>query len=374
MATNPKLTILGGGVIGLSIAFELRRRGHAVTVLEQGRCGGQASGAAAGMLAPYSENGEQADPFFLLCLQSLRLFADWQRAVKEASGEDFEYSESGSLYVIYHEADVLAMRSRKMWQDSYGARSELLDAGALRRLEPRIAPEAIGALHYPGEAHVYSPGYVKALETACRKTGVDIREGLGPVAVERWQDGIEVRAEATGETFRSDRLIVANGAWAGLLASTFGVEIPVYPIRGQICAYETPDMPVRHMIFCSQGYVVGKRNGTLVCGASEDVAGFDTSVTRKGIARLTSWNGKLLPFLNDMRPFHEWAGLRPASQDGFPMIGPLPGTDSVWLAAGHYRNGILLSPVTARVVADGIEGRATPGLALDAFAPERFGT
>lgn len=364
--------VLGGGVIGLSCAFELKNRGFAVTVLEQGKCGGQASGAAAGMLAPYSENVEQPDPFFRLCLQSLRLYPDWQLAVKEASGLDFEYSATGSLYVMYHEADVLAMKSRKLWQDEHGAGSELLNSADLRKLEPLVAPEAIGALRYPGESHVYAPGYVKALEEACRRIGVAIRDGLGRIDIVKWHDGAEVRSESADQSYRGDTLLVANGAWAGLMESIFGMTIPVYPIRGQICAYETPDLPVRHMVFCSQGYVVGKRNGTLVCGASEDIAGFETSVTRRGIARLESWNGKLFPFLGSMRPFHEWAGLRPATQDGFPLLGMLGRSNSVMFAAGHYRNGILLSPVTAHVIADLLEGRGTGGLPLDLFHPERF--
>jgi len=364
--------VLGGGVIGLSCAFELRRRGFSVTVLEQGRCGGQASGAAAGMLAPYSENTEQPDPFFKLCLQSLKLYPDWQQAVKDVSGLDFEYSATGSLYVHYHEADVFAMRSRQSWQDDYGAASELLDGRQLRELEPHIAPEAAGALYYPGESHVYAPGYVKALEEACRKLGVEIRDGLGEVRVTRWSGGAEVCCPSSGRTFRSDKLVVASGAWAGLMEAALDMRIPVYPIRGQICAYETPDMPVRHMVFCSQGYVVGKRNGSLVCGASEDIAGFETSVTSKGIDRLKSWNGKLFPFLGGMRPFHEWAGLRPATHDGFPLLGAARRSDSLLFAAGHYRNGILLSPVTAHVIADLMEGLETAGLPLGAFAPERF--
>lgn len=366
------ILVFGGGVIGLSCAFELKRRGFAVTVLERGTCGGQASGAAAGMLAPYSENTEQPDPFFRLCLQSLRLYPDWQLAVKEASGQDFEYSATGSLYVMYHEADVLAMKSRKLWQDKHGARSEMLGAAELRGLEPHMAQEAIGALRYPGESHVYAPGYVKALEEACRRIGVVIRDGLERLTIARWRDGAEVRADATNESFRGDTLVVANGAWSGLMEPVFGMTIPVYPIRGQICAYETPDMPVRHMVFCSQGYVVGKRGGTLVCGASEDIAGFETSVTRRGIARLEHWNRKLFPFLGRLRPFHEWAGLRPATQDGFPLLGKLAASDSVLFATGHYRNGILLSPVTAHIIADLLEGREPDGLPLAPFAPERF--
>lgn len=369
------ILVLGGGVIGLSCAFELKRRGFDVTVLERGKCGGQASGAAAGMLAPYSENTEEPDPFFQLCLQSLKLYPDWQAAVKEASGIDFEYAETGSLYVIYHEADVLALQSRKQWQDAHGADSELLTAEQLRRLEPAIASQAIGALHVPGESHVYAPDYVKALEAACRRIGVAIRDSLGELEPIRWRNGAEVRSIASDTIFRGDLLIAANGAWAGLLSDQLAMPLPVYPIRGQICAYETPEQPIRHMVFCSQGYVVGKRNGTLVCGASEDIAGFETSVTRKGIERLENWNRKLFPFLADRRPFHEWAGLRPASQDGFPLLGRAIEGDSLLFAAGHYRNGILLSPVTAHIIADLLQGRGATAasLPLQAFAPDRFG-
>ena len=370
---SSSILVLGGGIIGLSCAFELRRRGFRVTVLEIGKCGGQASGAAAGMLAPFSENTEEPDPFFRLCLESLRLYPDWQRDIKEIAGPgfDFEYTNSGSLYVFYHEADILAMETRMQWQNEYGAAAELLDANGLSKLEPKISPKAAGALYYPRESHVYAPGYVKALEQACRLTGVVIRDGLERVSVSALEGGAAVTA-ASGERIAGDLLVVCSGAWTGLMEETFGLPIPIYPIRGQICAYETPDMPVNHMVFCSQGYVVTKRNGTLVCGASEDVAGFDTSVTRRGIARLQSWNGKLFPFLAGMQPFHEWAGLRPATNDGFPLIGALKRSPSVIFASGHYRNGILLSPVTAQLVANLIEQRGTGDIPMAAFDPERF--
>ncbi|WP_010278328.1 glycine oxidase ThiO [Paenibacillus senegalensis] len=365
-----QVIVLGGGVIGLAVAFELAGRGHEVTVLEANRCGGQASGAAAGMLAPYSENGEGPDDFFHLCRSSLALYPRWQHEVKLASGCTFEYTESGSLYVGYHEADELAMAERMAWQNEWGAEVSILSGQELREREPRIHPEARSALYCPVESHLYAPDYVVALEEGCRQRGVRIIDELGMLRVESWQNELVVSAGA-GQRFEADRLVISTGAWSGQYAEAFGLNLPVYPIRGQICAYEQPTRAVHHMVFSSQGYVVAKDNGTLVSGASEDVAGFDTSVTEKGIERLIRWNKRLFPYLEDVQPFHRWAGLRPATQDGYPLIGKLKGARQVIWATGHYRNGILLSPVTAKLVADLIDESVEEDM-LKAFAPERF--
>lgn len=365
-----QVIVMGGGIIGLSCALELQRRGHQPMVLETKRCGGQASGAAAGMLAPYSENVEGPDSFFRLCLESLQLYPEWQRAVREISGESFEYTESGSLYVAYHEADLLALEGRLLWQRQYGSTGMIVEGDALYRMEPLLTGEARAALYTPEESHIYAPHYVRALEAACRRLGVQIYEELEQLEIVEWQSEIIVRA-ADGRFFEGDQLLVCSGAWAQHLTDTFHLNIPVYPIRGQICAYEAEARPVSHMVFCNQGYLVGKGNGTLVCGASEDVAGYDTTVTEKGISRLLNWNKQLFPFLAEQTPFHSWAGLRPATQDGFPLIGPVPGTERVVLAVGHYRNGILLSPATALLAANYISDKQL-SVFEDAFLPNRF--
>ncbi|MFC5704114.1 glycine oxidase ThiO [Cohnella faecalis] len=365
------IVVMGGGVVGLSCAFELQRRGHQVTVLEINRCGGQASGAAAGMLAPYSENVEGPDAFFQLCLESLRLYPEWQQNVKQASGQTFEYTNSGSLYIAYHEADLLALEGRLLWQGQYGSSGKIIEGDALFRLEPNLSRNVRAALHTPEESHVYAPHYVRALEQACRLMGVTIHENLDKLTIVEWQR--EILIQSTDQRmFSGDQLVVCSGAWAQELSDTFGIRIPVYPIRGQICAYEVDEKPVHHMVFGNQGYLVAKENSTLVCGASEDVAGFDTSVTDKGIERLRKWNKQAFPFLEDRTPFHRWAGLRPSTQDGLPLIGALSGSSRVVFAVGHYRNGILLSPATAMLAADCIEGKNTAAY-NQAFSPERFG-
>ncbi|RXZ84827.1 glycine oxidase ThiO [Paenibacillaceae bacterium] len=366
------IVVMGGGVVGLSCAFELQRRGHQVTVLEINSCGGQASGAAAGMLAPYSENMEGADPFFGLCLQSLQRYPAWQAAVKDASGQQFEYTESGSLYIAYHDADLLALEGRLRWQRQFGSSGVVLEGDELFRLEPGLSRDVRAALYTPEESHLYAPHYVKALEEGCRRIGVQIYEQLEQLAIEEFAGEVLIAAQ-DGRRFNGDKLLVCSGAWAAELEAAFGIRIPVYPIRGQICAYHTAGMTaVNHMVFSSQGYLVQKENGTLVCGASEDIAGFDTSVTERGIDRLRRWNKRVFPFLTEVEPFHRWAGLRPSTQDGLPLIGALPNANRVVFAAGHYRNGILLSPATAELAACYIEGRE-PAAFTQAFDPARFG-
>jgi len=365
------IIVMGGGVIGLSCALELRQRGYEVILLEKQGCGGQASGAAAGMLAPYSENVEGPDGFFQFCLKSLQLFPKWQEEVKRISGMSFEYSSSGSLYAVFHAADLLALEGRLAWQKQFGSTGRIIAGDELWQMEPLLSREVKAALYTPEESHVYAPDYVRALEQACRMIGVHIHDHLEQVEIVEWQQGVRLKA-ADGQVFNSDRLVICSGAWAAQQSEQLEVSFPVYPIRGQICAYDGVEHPVKHMVFSSQGYLVGKENGALVCGASEDIAGFNTSVTERGIQRLQNWSKRLFPKLQQMQPYHRWAGLRPSTQDGFPLIGKLyEKMDSVIMAVGHYRNGILLSPATAKLVADTVEGREIDAF-NQAFVPHRF--
>ncbi|MCE7794116.1 glycine oxidase ThiO [Salipaludibacillus sp. CUR1] len=366
-----KILILGGGVIGLATAFSLSRRNYDVTVLEKNQCGGQASGAAAGMLAPFSEISEDPDPFFLFCLDSLRMFKKWQQDVKETSGMDFEYTESGSIHAVYHESDTLPLESRIAWQKKFGSQAEIIEGAQLTSLEPNLSDEVIAGIYSDEESHVFAPDYVKALKAACEKNGVSIVDNLKKVRIKKWASAPVLEAES-GRTFTGDTLVVCSGAWSGELEAVFNIRIPVYPIRGQICAYDRGAETVNHIITTSQGYLVPKSNGTLINGASEDIAGFNTEVTDKGISRLVNWNSRILPFLKEKSPFHTWAGLRPATQDGFPLIGPLKDHPHIIFAAGHYRNGILLSPVTGEAVADYISGKQIDDHYRTAFQPERF--
>ena len=369
---SQNIIIMGGGIVGLSCAYELRTRGFDVTVLEARRCGGQASGAAAGMLAPFSENIEGPDAFFKLCQNSLLLYPEWQEQIRSRSGVQFECANTGSLYIAYHAADLLSLEGRRLWQRQHGSTGEIVSGAELFRMEPTLSRDVFAALYTPEESHIYAPDFIRALEQACRISGVHIEEEIGSAELVEWDRHVAVSV-ADGTVYYGDRLVASTGAWAGELTDQLGIPFPVYPIRGQICAYIAKMQPrVNHMVFFNQGYLVAKANGTIVCGASEDVAGYDTSVTERGIERLRNWNKKVFPFLERQLPFHSWAGLRPATQDGYPLIGPLEGAERILMASGHYRNGILLSPVTAKLIADFIENRSVPSEVRGMFSPSRF--
>ncbi|MFF2888424.1 glycine oxidase ThiO [Paenibacillus sp. NPDC057967] len=363
--------MLGGGIIGLSCAMEAALRGYEVSVVESGTFGGQASGAAAGMLAPYSENTDQPDAFFRLCLQSLNLYEPWIKKVEELSGMTTDWIRSGSLNVYRHEADLLPLQSRIRWHNAWGAKAELVEGEALRNLEPGLSHDIAAALYCPEESHIYAPSLVAALETACRKLGVKLWDQAGELTELAFHEsGVTVGLTGLPQ-ISADRIVICTGAWSGALARWLDISIPIHPIRGQICSYESVPDDLRHMIFSSQAYWVNKPVGRIVCGASEDVAGFNSSVTDRGIQRLIRASERWLPRLADKETAHRWAGLRPATMDGMPLIGSVEGKPSAIMAAGHYRNGILLSPVTAMLACDLLDGRGDTSL-IAPFSPNRF--
>ena len=223
----------------------------------------------------------------------------------------------------------------------------------------------------PEEGHVYAPALVEALESRLPPPGRRHHRGGRPDRPAEPGCGRGRGRDGAGRNVHGDVLVVCTGAWTGLFERELGMPLPVHPIRGQICAYAMPAGLIRHIVVSPQAYWTAKNNGTLVCGASEDVAGFDASVTERGIARLVRWGPKVFPILKDLEPVHRWAGLRPGTLDGRPLIGRLGHAPRVVIAAGHYRNGILLAPATGAAVAALLTGEAPP-VPLDAFDPLRF--
>lgn len=372
-----KLLVLGGGIVGLSCAYEALKQGWQVTVVDCGELGGQASGAAAGMLAPYYENGDTPDAFFRLCLNSLARYPAWTAEVEADSGMRAGFVRSGSVHVAMREADRLSLFGRMAWQTAAGANMEWLDEAALRRAEPSLAPGLAGALYCSDEAHVQAPLLVRALALACERRGARLLPHAGAMtAVEGGIAGcISVQFEEYGR-IDADAACCCLGAWSGRLSDWLGLRIPVHPIRGQICAYVPAPAALRHLVFGPRSYWASKPDGSLVCGASEDESGFDRTVTAGGIGRLVRAGERMLPALSGAVPARSWAGLRPATLDGRPLIGPVPGRPAVFMAAGHHRNGILLSPATAAACGEWLAagGGAFSDANWQAFRPSRFGS
>jgi len=365
MTRVPDAVVVGGGVIGAAVAFSLARAGLAVSLLERAGLAGQASSAAAGMLAPFSE-GHGAGPLRRAGLASLALFPALVAELRDASGIDPELVRSGCLRVPADDAEADALRGREDAAHDVA----WLDAGDLARLAPGLAPalRERGALFCAREAHVRSPLLTQAFAGAAAARGARIETGVAARGLLR--DGARVCGVATSAGERPAGLVVlCPGSFAAECAAWIGpgARLPVEPVRGQIVALEAPGP--RSIVWGRDAYLVPKRDGSLVVGATVERVGFDSRTTAGGVAALLAAARALLPALEEARFLGASAGLRPDTPDHLPLVGPWPGVPGLVVATGHYRNGVLLAPLTGQLVADGALGK---GWGEAAFDPARF--
>ncbi|HAN97092.1 MAG TPA: glycine oxidase ThiO [Planctomycetaceae bacterium] len=366
------LIVIGGGVVGLSIAWEGARRGLKVRVLESGELGRAASWAGAGLLPPPPGPGA-IHPLDALGRRAAELHPSWARELTAATGIDTGFRRCGGLYLadLPGEAASLAAIERT-WLDE-GWRIEPLSPDAVRRRHPEIAAAAGGAdirraLFAPEESQLRNPRHLKALAEACRRAGVELHERA---PVERLEaDDVQATAIVDGERQRAARICVAAGAWSKRLAEPLGLKVEVMPIRGQMLLYRFPEPPLRTIVNVGPRYLVPRDDGHLLVGSTEEEAGFDASTTAEGLAGLERFARRWLARLDDRPPIASWAGLRPGSVDGQPYVGPAPGLDRIWLATGHFRSGLTLSPATAELVIDLMTGTA-PQVDPGPFLPRR---
>jgi glycine oxidase len=346
------VAIVGGGVIGLAVAWRLAGAGVSVVVLERGQVGGQASGAAAGMLAPLAE-AKEPGPLIELGVASLARYPEWVAALREETGLDPELTGPGLLRVARDEKEAFALRMSLSWKRRFGIPLEWLEREATLRLEPALSSTVSGALLSVREKHVEPRRLVRALALAAARRGVRIVEGT-PVSGFVTEGARVTAVETPAGQYPCGQLLIAGGAWTEGIGRQLGARLPVFPVRGQIVALAALPSPVRHTIFSQAGYLVPKADGRLAIGSTEEHAGFDARPTAGGMARLLNMARTLVPATADL-PFESaWAGLRPATADHRPILGPLRGWENAFVAAGHFRNGILLAPITGEMMAAGI--------------------
>jgi len=368
------VVVVGAGVVGAAIAYECAARGARVALLDRGEPGCQASGAAAGMLAPCSE-ADEAGAFLDLAQRSLGLWPDLARRVQADGGGDPELVLDGLLRVALDAEAAEDVQNRLRWQQRAGiAEGRWVDAAEARALEPALSPDLAGAAWYPGEGHVHSPHAVAALVQAARHRGAEVRSGAAVAGPSTGNDGVRL---AGGEEIAAEHVVLAAGSWLGALGAAFGAAIPVHPVHGQLVALRgLPRLPRRVLFAGRHGYVVAKRDGTLLAGATEARRDFDTTPSDEATAALRARAERLLPAAREATQVRAWAGLRPATPDRLPLLGALArasrGSTTVHVAGGHYRNGVLLAPATAQGMAGMVlDGAAPPG--WEAFDPGRFG-
>jgi len=358
--------VIGGGVIGAAVAWRLARAGAAVALVERDEIGAHASGAAAGMLAPISESlGDGA--IFSLGQESLaRLEAELDE-LRELSGVDPELVRSGVLRVAASDEED-ALRARAQSLAASGC--SWVDARELEKREPVLAAGLAGALFSAREAHVDGRQLARAYAGAAERRGASIARGVEVHGLLR--EGARVAGARTSQgDWRAHDVVLCTGAWARSASDWLGTDVPVAPVKGQMLALE-PVAPRGGPILWSRDvYLVPRRDGELRVGATVERAGFDARPTAAGVAQLVGGACALVPALRDAALARVWAGLRPGTPDDLPLVGSAPGAPGAWLAAGHYRNGILLAALTGAALASEIlEGARLPG--LDAFDPARF--
>lgn len=371
-----EVAIIGGGVIGLAVARALAGRGlRDVLVIERGEAGAEASFAAAGMLAPQAE-ADHADEFFELCRQSRDLYPDFAAQLWEETGIDIQLENTGTLYLGFTEEDVKELERRHSWQSSSGLAVALLSTAEAIELEPSISDRVRMALRFPLDGQVENRLLVKALVRANEKLGVRFVSDTSANSI-RVANGRIKGVETSRGFVATGNVVVAAGAWTSLLKSSEQSvdsalpNLSIEPVRGQMLCFEASLNVCRHVIYSPRGYLVPRSDGRVLAGSTTEHVGFNKGNTLEGINLIHAAAREISPVIASLGMKESWSGLRPKARGGLPVLGAYAEIEGLFYATGHYRNGILLAPITGELVAAAVLG-GTGSTSRSAFAPDRF--
>lgn len=369
----PDVLIIGAGIIGCSVAYYLTLSGHRVLVVDRDQLAAGASHVAPGMLAPQVE-AHYDDAFFAMSLAGRALHAPLAAALAESVGLDVECRFTGVLRVAADEAERAELRRRLLWQQRRGLRVEWLEPAELGEREPLLAGasgrQLTGGLWFPDEGQVRAPRLVEALARASALRGARFREGITVTGLAI--DGTRATGALTsGNHLPAGSVVLTAGVGSASVARSTGIELPVRPVKGQVIHLHALDRVPAQILWSGHCYLVPRANGEVVLGATEEDGNDDPRPTLAGVGRLASEALELVPTLGGLRVIGVQGGLRPAAPDRFPIIGRVPTLDNLWVATAHFRGGILLGPLTGKVVAEGLDGTPVPR-ELAAFGVDRF--
>jgi glycine oxidase len=361
------VVIIGAGVIGGSIAFELAKEHLRVGLLDRQPPGREASWAAGGMLACGAEMMGTVG-LVALVRTSLALYPEFVRAVEEVSGRGTGYRAEGTLILFFppeaeRRAAELVEEQHRLELDA-----EKLPGSEARALEPAVSPQAEVAVRLPQEAAVDNRALVEAVLAAGEKKGVELRAGVAVTGIVT-ENGRATGVEAGAERIAAGQVVVAAGCYSGLIPLVARYA-PTRPVRGQMAALIAPAVRLRRTVRSELGYLVPRTNGRIVAGSTLEDVGYEKGLTAGGLSRVLTGAVKMVPALAEAAVVETWSGLRPDTPDHLPVLGP---TDIAGLsiATGHFKDGILLAPVTARLAREWITGRPA-SIRLDEFSPLRF--
>ncbi|MDE2769372.1 MAG: glycine oxidase ThiO [Chloroflexota bacterium] len=355
------VAVVGGGIVGLACAWELRQRGLRVTLIERGRPGRESTWAAAGVIAAH-HYGAGPGPLFDLGRRSLAAYPEF---LKNVGADEVDWCSDGMLAVARTADEASELTARVSWLTEAGYEAELLTPWELRALEPLCTGRLETAALFPADGSLDPRLLAADLESAVRSVGVEVRTEAKATSIET--DGSRVTGVGlVDEIVATPAVVLAAGAWCAGLAP--GFRLPIRPCKGQMCAVRA-EGPRRSVNF-PEGVIVPRADGRIALGATQEDVGFDAHIDPDAIRHVQADAAAIVPGLTDAEIVETWMGFRPQSADGFPVIGPTP-VEGLVVATGHFTKGIALAPVTAELVADLVcEGRHDP--LLRPFGPDRF--
>jgi len=371
VAAPSDVIVIGAGIVGCAVAYELARRGAAVQIVDDRPAGMGATQASAGMLAPYTEATEDS-PLLALTVRSLDLFDTLIARVSEVSKCPIIYRRTGSLETTIHEERWRRFHTTAAALSRKGVAAEIVDAAGVRSEEPHLADNVVGGLLISTHGYVVAGELTRALVAAARRHGAQLIEHERVRRISSHGQDTVVETERGSHTGRG--VVLAAGSWSGQIEIA-GVEarVPVRPVRGQLLQLAWRGPVLRRVTWGQRCYLVPWEDGTLLVGATVEEAGFDESTTVAGVSELVQAVCELVPGAATAGFISAKAGLRPASVDQLPLIGPSSVIPNLMYATGHYRNGVLLSPLTAELVADAMLENRRDSM-MDITSPQRFGT
>ncbi|MCW8133430.1 MAG: glycine oxidase ThiO [Planctomycetota bacterium] len=373
MNASADILIVGGGLVGLSVARCCARLGLSVTLLERERVGSRASWAGAGMLTchPWPKPPEGESDYHDLVLESIRIHEAWAGELRDETGIDVGFVRCGALELIGPERASPASQDniRRMLDGCVqrGIRAERITLAEAARLEPNVRLDGYReAVHFPDDGQVRNNRLGRALAASCRNLGVRIVEGVDVSDLDVDAGAARGVVCRDGTRYAGGKLVVATGAWTPQIAKLVEAApraAKIEPVKGQMLCYQAPPGLCTRLLTAEHRYLVPRPDGVILAGSTMEYAGFSTVTTPEGLQSLRALAESLLPALKGLEPLSGWADVRPGLKGIHPMLGPVPGVEHLYMAAGHFRTGITLAPLTGLMMAEMLAGKAVPALA-----------
>lgn len=365
MSKIPDCIIIGGGLIGMLTARELLRAGLSVQLLERGETGRESSWAGGGILSPLYP-WRYPEAVSVLARASQQVYPDLTEALKEEGGGDAQWTQSGLLMPVCEDIDAA-----QVWAERFGVDLQILSPEEAAECAPELGKLVVGAAAFlPDIAQVRNPRLAQALRASLLALGADIRQDCEVTSIQHEAGKVTAVQTKQGDRLTAGYVVVAGGAWSAGLLAPLGLELPVSPVRGQMLLYRTEPGTVKRILLYKDRYVIPRLDGRVLVGSTLEHVGFDKQITSHAREDLIASATEIVPALANFPVEQHWAGLRPGSPDGTPFIGKHPEISNLYVNTGHYRNGVVLGPASAALLAASLLGEPYE-IAPEAYLPAK---